>query len=473
MGRLRIYPSKQNTIASGIYQSYNSSQNAIADLWYGGGVQSDLNLRNSISRHLVYFDLSDLASKIANTEVNTALTVTYKLRMKNAVPSDKTLDKEFEFDQIQKDIASSFDLVVFPINKFWDEGRGYDFFKQRYTYVFQGGSVLSGYSNWNSATSIVDWDEPGIFSDPTASTTNYVTQHFSIGSEDLSVDVTDIVNDWLSGGSENYGFGIAYTRPYELTSANTRYISSFFTNKTNFHNKPFIEVIFDEQKFIDDRNQVTNNRASKLYLYTYSGNSLANYYSASTVNIYRESDDSLVHSGLTPTQVEKGVYYVEVFMSGATRGERYRDVWGGITFAPGYDQQDITQYFTIRDNYYTTNRPSINEYAINIYGIDDGATISNDELIRVYCDLRVNYSLNNVPTNYKLYYRVILNDQDEVVPWSMVNQTYEKNCISNYFLLDTSWLLHNQTYRIDFKIEELGTSRTLPQNVVFRVLRPF
>ena len=131
MPRFRIYPTKENTIASGIYADYNSSQNPVADLWYGGGVNVGDNFRHSISRHLIQFDLESLRSKIASRELNTALTVTYRLRMKNAVPSDKTLDKEYELQHMQKAIAASYDLNVFPIDMAWDEGRGYDLIQQR------------------------------------------------------------------------------------------------------------------------------------------------------------------------------------------------------------------------------------------------------------------------------------------------------------------------------------------------------
>lgn len=350
MPRFRIYPTKENTIASGTFAVYNSGQNPVADLWYGGGAGGGYNYRNSISRHLIQFDLEQLRAMIADCELNTALTVSYRLRMKNAVPSNRTLEKEQEFNMIQKAVAASFDINVFPIDVAWDEGRGYDLVQQRLLVEQLAAPRLSGYSNWYSATTTSGWTEAGVFTNPTASTTFYAEQHFSLGGEDLNVDVTDMVQDWLSGGSINNGFGIAYRRDYELMSGDVRYISSFFTNKTHYAFKPFLEVIYDQQNIMDDRMQVTNNRPVKLFLYTFSGNSAANYYSASTVNIL-DSSNNIVHSGLVPTQLEKGVYYVTVFMSGATRGQRYKDVWQGVSFDPIYDQQDITQTFSIRDNY--------------------------------------------------------------------------------------------------------------------------
>lgn len=472
MSRLRIYPTKENTIASGIYASYNSSQNAVADLWYGGGVTIGGDFRHSISRHLMYFDLTELQAKLSSCEINPALRVTYRLRMKNAIPSDKVLDKEQEFYRMQKAIASSFDLIAFPLDKSWDEGRGYDLLKEKDLVNNFELPRISGYSNWYSATSMTAWTEGGVFDNPTASTTYHGQQHFEIGGEDVDMDITDMVKDWLSGGTTNHGLGIAFRRDYELLSTDTRYIASFFTHNTNFSHKPFIEVIFDEQKIMDDRLQVSNNRVCRLFLYTFSGNSAVNYSSASTVSIL-DASNSVVMSGLVPTQMEKGVYFVDVFMSGASRGQRYKDVWSGVSFNPPYDQQDITQAFTIQDNYYTANPPDVNEYSMDIYGLPNGAILSNDEMIRVFCDMRVNYGLNPPSKSYNLKYRILMNQQDEVVPWTSVNQAVIGGKKTNYFLLDTSWLLHNQTYKVQFKIEELGTSRIMPFSNTFKVQRPF
>lgn len=475
MGVFRIYPSKSNTIASNIYESYNSGQNAITDLWYGGGgTDTALARRSSISRFIVKFDLEELIEKISTKDINEDLVESYTLKMVNAIPGDRILEPEYEFDQLDKRVAASYDLIAFPINKDWDEGRGYDLYQENYLVKQYGNPLATGYSNWNSATLMTSWDEPGVYTNPTASTavTYYSTQHFDIGNEDIEMDITDIVRDWLSGGTENNGIGIAYRRDYELLSTDTRYIASFFTEKTNSFNKPYIEVSYS-QSFEDDRLQVSNNRTSRLFLYTFAGNDAVNYYSAGTVDIKTVAGAN-VYTGLTPTQLEKGVYYVDIWMSAATRGQQYKDVWNDVTFVPGVDQQDIEQMFTIRDNYYTSNAPQVNQYSVNIYGIGNNSILSIGETHKVFADVRVNYSSRNEPlTAYDLKYRIVMNNQDEVVPWTSVNQAVINKCKTNYFTLETGWLLHNQTYRIEFRIDEFGTKRVLPQTVTFKVLRPF
>jgi hypothetical protein len=470
----RIYPNKSNTIASGAYEKFNSGQNAVTDIWFGGGgTDTVLQKRNSISRFIVKFDLNELVDKFNLKEINQDSVSSYRLKMTNAIPGDRILESEYEFDVLEKKIAASFDLIAFPINKDWDEGRGYDLSKENYLVKQKGNPLASGYSNWNSATMVDDWDEPGIFANPTASTavTQYSTQHFDIGNENIDMDITSIVNDWLSGGSQNNGIAIAYRRDYETMSTDTRYIASFFTEKTNTSFKPYIEVVYN-QSFQDDRLQVTNNRNSKLFLYTYSGNNSVNYFSAGTVEIQTLAGTPVV-TGLIPTQVENGVYCVDVLMNSATRGEQYKDVWSGVTFVPGIDQQDITQFFTIRDNYYLNNVPQVNDYSISIYGIGNNSILSIGETHKVFVDLRVNYSSRNQPsTAYDLKYRMVMNNQDEVIPWTSINQAVINKCKQNYFTLETGWLLHNQTYTIQYRIDEFGTKRVLSDTTVFKVIRP-
>jgi hypothetical protein len=472
MSVFRLYPSKSNTIAGNSFQNLNSGQNAIADLWYGGGgTDTAPDKRNSFSRFLVKFDLSELQKKFDNKEINENLVSSYKLKMKNSKPTDLVLEDEYEYDILYKKIATSFDLICFPINKYWEEGRGSELATEVYISRIKGSLLTKGVSNWNKATTENSWDEPGIFLNPTASTQFYSTQHFDLGSEDIDMDVTNIVRDWLSGGSENNGIAIAYSRYYEILSTDTRYICSFFTDKTNTAFKPCLDVIYN-QTIQDDRKQVSNNRQSNLFLYTFSGHNFVNIGNLSAVTVDIKKGNSIIYSGLTPNQLFTGSYYVNVLMSGATPGEIYTDEWKNISFSD-YDLQNIEQTFQIQSNYYTSNKPSINEYALEVYGIEQGSIISQDDMIRIYCDLRVNFSTKKPTTSYSLKYKMIMNNQVEIIPWTEVNQAVMDNCQTNYFDIDASWLLQNQTYQIVFKISEMGTNRVMPEKIDFKVLKPF
>lgn len=470
MSIYRIYPSKSNTIASGsAFEYINSSQNPVSDIFYGGGYTKNGTYReNNISRLLLYFDFDNLLSKFADLTINSGTVESYRIVLKNSVPDDKILIPEFDNIPINKSIASSFDLIAFPIDKEWDEGRGYDLFETSYLLKSPGSLRLTGYSNWIYAKYNDAWNEPGIYNNPTASTSNFSSQHFPLGSEDINMDVTDIVNDWLSGGSINNGIAIAFSREYELISGDTRNIASFFTQKTNSSFKPYLEVKYN-QTILDERTIVTNNRPCRLFLYTFSGNQAVNFYSAGTVSIKTQSNTN-VYTGLVPQQLSKGVYYVDVWMSAATAGQRYKDVWQGVTFQPGYDQTDFTQFFDINQNYYTNNSKSINDYVVTTYGLNNNDTLQTDELIRVYADTRVNYTLKSPKTSYGLEYRLSMNNVIELIPWTPCDSAIIDGCAKNFLDLDTSWLLTNQNYQITFRINELGTRRIIAEKLSFKIV---
>ena len=463
MGRLRIYPDKNNTIASGYFENFNSAYNPGTILWYGGA-----GLRNSISKFLIHFDLEELKNKLNSKEINSDYISSYRLKMTNVVPDGELLESDFEFARLDKKIASSFDLIAFPINKEWDAGRGYDLMGQEYIKSTKGDTNLTGYSNWNQATSITSWDEPGIFINPTASTTNYSIQHFDVGDEDLDLDITNIVNDWLSGGSENYGLAISYTRDYELILEDTRYMSRFYTKHTNTAFKPYLEVVYDNQIIRDDRLRVANNRTSRLFLNLFSGNTTANYFSAGTVSIKNSANQDVI-TGLTPNQLTKGVYYVDVLMTGATKNQIYKDVWNDITFSPGIDKQSFEQKFHILGNYYTNFPKEINQYVVELYGISNNQILKKGELIRIYAETRVEYSTKTPNEYYGLEYRLIHNEITEVIPWSAFNSIVIDGCTKEFIDLDTSWLLSNQNYKIELRVNELGTKRVLDETVYFRI----
>ena len=470
MSIFRIHPSKSNTIASGVaYENYNAGFNPISNLWFGGGAESIISVgtNNSISRYLIYFDLSELQNKFLDKTIMSGNVTSYKLKIKNCLPSDKLLKPRP--DDINKLVATSFDLMTFAINMPWDEGDGYDLVKNIYAEKSNGLVHITGVSNWNSATRLSTWTEPGVFENPSASTAFYTTQHFDVGNEDLEMDITTIVNSWISGGTQNNGLGVCYTRPYELMSSDTRYISAFFTEKTNTAYLPFIEVNYD-QTIEDDRLQFSNQKINRLFLFTYSDNQPLNYFSAGTVDI-KDADDTVVAT-YTPTQIQKGVYYIDVYLPNSTPGDIYSDNWNDVTFNPGYDQQTFTQYFAVKPNFYSNNSKGVNQYSLKTYGIENNSIINYSGITRVYVETTTNFTNNNAYVPYGLQYQLILNNKDEIITWTNANYTTIDNYLTYFFDIDTTWLLSNQTYNINFKINELGTQKVVEENIRFRVLFP-
>ena len=75
-----------------------------------------------------------------------------------------------------------------------------------------------------------------------------VSQRFNKYTTDLNVDVTEYVNDWISGSRPNNGFIIK--RPVSQESGSVRYGSvKFFSNETHTVYVPTLEVRWDDSSF--------------------------------------------------------------------------------------------------------------------------------------------------------------------------------------------------------------------------------
>ena len=146
---IRTYIDKNNTIVKNT--ETNTGRNEIAELYYGGNPTS-----TQYSRHLLYFDVTDLQSKYNSGELGDLSNVKHVLKMTNTSSFDKDLLGQKATNGYQR--ASSFDLTLFRVNKEWDEGVGYDYNKITST-DDDTISYIDGASNWLFATSSTNWDQ--------------------------------------------------------------------------------------------------------------------------------------------------------------------------------------------------------------------------------------------------------------------------------------------------------------------------
>ena len=70
-----------------------------------------------------------------------------------------------------------------------------------------------------------------------------VEQTFDNGTEDLEVDVTRFVEEWIDGTKSNYGFGVQLTSSQE-DSTDRSYNTKYFFSRTSefFYRRPYIEA---------------------------------------------------------------------------------------------------------------------------------------------------------------------------------------------------------------------------------------
>ena len=119
------------------------------------------------------------------------------------------------------------------------------------------------------------------------------------------------------------------------------------------------------------------------------------------------------------------------------------------------------------------NQRDVNDYVITTYGLDNNSILTNENIIRIYIDCRINYSNIRPSVDFGLEYKLTMNGNIELIPWTQANMGVISGTLKSYFDLDTSWLLTNQNYQISFRAQDLGSYKVLPEKIEFRVVNKF
>lgn len=442
MSIIRTYFDKNTTIISGASKSINTGRNPVAEIFYG----------TNISRFLFYVDFNALKAQINDLTVNPSTIVRHTLKMKNTSNFD-VLPFRDNRDQIQfssKVHAMSFDLELKPIYELWDEGNGYDF--EPLAVCSDEHSYVEGYANWLHRTTLQPWGNSGAI--PTGTTQTLSTQHFDRGNEDVSMDVTDFVNQVISGttsgatsGDTYNGFCLKFSNGFETEPMDTNQTVAFFTRHTHTFFEPFIETEFNDL-VQDDRKFVVLDQTCNLVLYVAERGEMFNLDIVPTCEI-----DS---TAFPVTHVSKGIYSASIFLpsTGYTDLVMYHDIWSNIIIN-GVAQPNITMDVTPlpASNRYQIGNSTYEplRYGLSINGIKREEQVKQGERRKIFVNLREPYTVSKNITIDGAYYRMYVKqgvNQITVVDWMPVNRAYD----SNYFIVDTTWLVPQQ-YFIDIKIK--------------------
>lgn len=193
------------------------------------------------SRAILNFSVSDILTKRNAGDIPLSGNVKFFLRVFNA-PHSQTLPKNF-------------DMAVLPISRSWNEGPGLDM--ESYSDEFA--------SNWIKATQATSWTTQGGDFHEVGYTAGrnlpHYKQTFTKGTENLGVNITALVEEWISAESttdpdrENYGLMLKMSGTFEDGSKNRSYYTKkFFSRSTEFfYKRPMIEARWDDS-IADDRN---------------------------------------------------------------------------------------------------------------------------------------------------------------------------------------------------------------------------
>jgi hypothetical protein len=115
----------------------------------------------------------------------------------------------------QEQIPENLTLSIFPVARDWEEGTGIDLVNR----ADKTKDVIPG-SNWINRTKGVAWARNGgDYISSSADSAIWYTASFVTGSEDLEVDVTDLVEEWISSTAVKATATITFTeKPHEATT---------------------------------------------------------------------------------------------------------------------------------------------------------------------------------------------------------------------------------------------------------------
>lgn len=451
MSYFRSYFEKNNTIIK--ETRTNTAKNPTTEIFYG----------SAFSKYIFKVDFSDLLSKVNNGDYVLTSGTTHSLHLTNTIFGDETF---LGADRgTGRERAVSFDLILFKINESWDEGVGFDY--ENSDFIAGNKSYDVRPSNWYNRTTQDEWSTHGIYTTPEI----IKTIHFDNGDEDIDVDITDYVNEILTGNT-NYGLGLAFPVIYETITSESDQSVAFFTKYTQTFYEPFVETFFNDVVH-DDRNNMVTDDVQYLYLFVTNGTNFYDLDIAPTVDILDRSMNVIAGlSDLQSIKVRKGIYKVEVAISGTLCPVKsfFFDKWKSLTMN-GVVIPDLTQKFTLNPFISSLsiggNPTDTKKYAIQVSGIKQNEKILRGENKKIVVNFRTINASNMNFTFDEVYYRMYIKEGHTNVvvhDWTLLDKANE-----NFFFLNTEYYIPRE-YFIEFKAKINSEDLFYKEEIKFEVL---
>jgi hypothetical protein len=481
----RFFATKDNTIT-----------NAFKDGLTTRGTGSNMGAADIVEVFSIYGQSSTASSELSRALVEFDTTTVSAARIAGTIPASGSVDfylRMYDADHIES-TPKDFTLTIAAVSQSWSEGTGLDTIN--YTDL--------GVSNWVKADSSTDWTaQGGDYLTGSGDTLMFTSKTFDAGTEDLSVNVTSIVEEWLIGTTGSHGLGVFLTASQE-TAAESYYTKKFFARKSEyFHRRPVLEARWNSVVADDSSNfYLSSSRApaadnlNTIYMYNYVRGQLVNIPSVGTGAVYLS-----VYSGSTgPTgsalSLPAGGGVASVGDTTVTGGYVSTGVYSAsfaytsssiTSIYPVWHNNSGTEFFsgsaiTVKSQENASNYP-IKDWVLNITNLK--TTYSTDELARLRLYVRPknwNPNLYTVAQTQiettpieKAYYklnRVV--DNFEVISYGTGsgNEAYTQlsyDASGNYFDLDMSMLQSGYNYQLTFLFNLVGDYQEQRAKFKFRV----
>lgn len=181
-----------------------------------------------------------------------------------------------------------FTVSIFPLAKSFDEGDGRDVSAftdiDTCNYISSSAGLAWTISGAYAAGAVgdtgIDYYASGNLSDGLGLRSLESKQTFTLGNEDLFVDVTDVLSATLAGLIPDYGFLLSFTSSQE-TDTTTRFVKRFASRHvTSEHLRPRLEVHSNDSIF-DSHVSAFFDSTGSLYLNNFVGSDQVNLLSSS------------------------------------------------------------------------------------------------------------------------------------------------------------------------------------------------
>ena len=491
----RYFANKDNTITNSFQENLtirgtgsNMGQSDILEAFYIYAQQSATSEEKA--RILLQFPISDLTTDRAAGTIPASGSVSFFLKMTNAKHSSTT--------------PRDFKMTVHGASGSWEEGRGLDM--ENYTDLTYDNEG----SNWINRQGSTAWVSQG--GDFYTDTSSSFDATFTVGTEDLEVDVTTLVEQWLdSGGNvlgakDNDGFLIKLSSSYESSTTDSYYTKKFFARSTEFFfRRPVLEARWDSSRRDNRSNLIfsssilpSSENLMSLYMYNHFRGQLVDlagdstqvpvlnfYYSSGSVpegdpRYFRDSSNDEVNF-LSSSRVSRGVYRAIFSITSSIVTTTYPylvDVWtySGSQVHTGSAMTPVSHDFS---NY----NPNTN-YVISMPNLKKTYSKNETERFRLY--VREKGWSPNIYTVAKstpptllvqtASYKILrISDEEVVVPYNTGSDgatilSYDSE--GNYFDLDMSTLEPGYTFGFQFSFYEdsVGSYREQPYIFKFRMI---
>lgn len=401
---------------------------------------------SSLGRSLLQFDFTAFGQLTASGDIPTS-GISFRLHLSHKTSADT--------------LPSSYAMTIAPVSTSWNEGIGMD--------VEDFDDI--GYANWNNPVQGANWAMSGgdyIF-------TTTASAYFSSGYEDIDVDITPIVDLWLSGAIPNYGLGIMMTASVESDlNLGNYYLKKFYSRHTQWLDRaPWIEARVTD--FVrDDRTNIFWSRTGTLYLYNIVGGL---YQSLPAGNLYVNIQDS---SGtllaLTASQGLPGIYSCSFALpTGTYSGSIFYDQWGSgsfafstgtFTIAPNLPLQVVNQNLltarvrNLQDEYLPEDAPVFEVVFRKKNHASPVLQTASLGPVTPYIVENAWYAIENDAT------------RERVIPFGTGSQQQTKlsyGANGNTFRLFMTNLHSSNVYRMVFLVKEQGRAQVIDPGIRFKI----